>query len=40
MARKNTGKAVADTLFFGFGLIFDIVIILGALISEAFGSKK
>lgn len=36
---KPTGKDVADTLFFGFGLIFDLIVIIGALISEAFGKK-
>ena len=41
MARnKSTGKEVADVLFFGFGLLFDIIVIIGALISECFGSKK
>lgn len=41
MARKkSTGKEVADTLFFGYGLIFDIIVILWTLISECFGSKK
>lgn len=36
---KPTGKDVADTLFFGFGLLFDLIVIIGALISEAFGKK-
>jgi len=36
---KPNGKDVANTLFFGFGLIFDLIVIIGALISEAFGKK-
>lgn len=33
-------SSVADTLFFGFGLIIDIVIITVALFKECFGPKK
>lgn len=37
---KNSPKDVSHALFFGFGLIFDLFVIIGALFKEAFGSNK
>lgn len=38
MARKK--KSASDLLFFWFGFYIDIIVIIGSLLSEAFGSKK
>lgn len=38
MAKKK--KSAGDVLFFGFGLIIDLFVIIGALISECFSDKK
>lgn len=40
MAKKDVGKETARILGFGFGLIFDLIVIIGALIKECTGSKK
>lgn len=37
MARKK--KSVGDTLFFGFGLIFDIIVIISSLFKESSGKN-
>lgn len=37
---KPTGKDVADTLFFGFGLIFDLIVIIASLFKgDSKGNK-
>lgn len=32
--RKSSGKQVVDTLFFGYGLILDLIIIIGSLLND------
>lgn len=40
MAKKNTGKQVADTLFFGCGLIIELIILIVAFFQDCFSDSK
>lgn len=40
MAKKSTGKQVSDTIFFGFGLIFEVIFLIVQFFADCFSDEQ